>query len=446
MCAFHFELIISPGINMISYVIPHAGFYAFLLATTLSLLLGHTMTALHRYTVQQHELASLSLKQEDQVSINHQTSAGRSRSTAASLIHHHFRLSFDQKLVEASPSSSSSSIHAPLLSKSERHESSEEPAIYVYEVKMTRRACLLLFISILCCLAIVIMGSYLKTFNFVFEGLTGYLLGPDASIVSYSLLSVGEDFMSSSDSSVSIAALRWMQASYFILAFLCPILCLIMGLGIWYAPLSSRSRGSAMVYLEVVNAWSAMDVFCVAIVATVLQIEQFAQFIIGDRCDAINVYLAEYMDSQLDGHDTCFDVIATVGSDAWILFLAAASLFIISSFTLDALHRAIEEDHQLAYPVLLRKAEEEMVEESISKRQHGYGRWCRIMRQRCDYWLTRRLLAMGFISLASHHPKKIDRATVATSEGVDARKMIVADEEGGEGEATVVLVDSKQDS
>lgn len=34
------------------------------------------------------------------------------------------------------------------------------------------------------------------------------------------------------------------------------------------------------------NAWSALDVFIISIVAALLQIQQFAQFIVGGRCDA----------------------------------------------------------------------------------------------------------------------------------------------------------------
>lgn len=59
MCAFHFELIIIPQIYVVSYVTPHWGFYSFLLATTMSLILGHVVTASHRYAVKERELEIL---------------------------------------------------------------------------------------------------------------------------------------------------------------------------------------------------------------------------------------------------------------------------------------------------------------------------------------------------------------------------------------------------
>ena len=56
---------------------------------------------------------------------------------------------------------------------------------------------------------------------------------------------------------------------------------------------------------------SALDVFVIAVAASMLEIQQFAAFIVGDRCDGINMYLAMYLDKPLDGDDVCFNVIAT---------------------------------------------------------------------------------------------------------------------------------------
>lgn len=40
--------------------------------------------------------------------------------------------------------------------------------------------------------------------------------------------------------------------------------------------------------------------------------QQFASFIVGDSCDGINKLLVKFLDSQLDGDDTCFDVVAVL--------------------------------------------------------------------------------------------------------------------------------------
>ena len=38
-----------------------------------------------------------------------------------------------------------------------------------------------------------------------------------------------------------------------------------------------------------------------SLIASILEISQFAQFIVGDKCDEINVLLAKYANSLLDG-------------------------------------------------------------------------------------------------------------------------------------------------
>ena len=58
------------------------------------------------------------------------------------------------------------------------------------------------------------------------------------------------------------------------------------------------------------NHRSAIDVFCVSIGAAILEIQQFAAFIVGDSCDGINKVLAKYLDQQLEGDDKCFDLTA----------------------------------------------------------------------------------------------------------------------------------------
>lgn len=89
-----------------------------------------------------------------------------------------------------------------------------------------------------------------------------------------------------------------------------PFAVLSAMLFLWLTPLTLAMQRSLFVLAEVLNAWSALDVFCIAIAAALLEIQQFAAFIVGDSCDAINVLLAEFFDEQLDGDDKCFDVVA----------------------------------------------------------------------------------------------------------------------------------------
>ena len=74
----------------------------------------------------------------------------------------------------------------------------------------------------------------------------------------------------------------------------------------------SLAYPSTSVETTAVNAWSALDVWCVAILASLLEIQQFAKFIVGDSCDGINKYLKQYLSAYLDGDNVCFDVEASL--------------------------------------------------------------------------------------------------------------------------------------
>ena len=87
-----------------------------------------------------------------------------------------------------------------------------------------------------------------------------------------------------------------------------------------------------------------MEVFVVAIIASILEIRQFAAFIVGDKCDPINALMKEYFNAELNGDTKCFDVIATLESGCWILFSACIIYFGVASFVMRMCHKAIK-DH-----------------------------------------------------------------------------------------------------
>lgn len=91
-----------------------------------------------------------------------------------------------------------------------------------------------------------------------------------------------------------------------------PMALLLCLTALWVTPLTLAQQRMLFVLSEVLNAWSALDVFCLSIAAALLQIQQFVIFIVGDSCDGINAILEQYMDPFLGGDDTCFDVIASL--------------------------------------------------------------------------------------------------------------------------------------
>eukprot|EP01089_Gocevia_fonbrunei_P002660 TRINITY_DN12578_c0_g1_i1.p1 TRINITY_DN12578_c0_g1~~TRINITY_DN12578_c0_g1_i1.p1 ORF type:complete len:165 (-),score=57.82 TRINITY_DN12578_c0_g1_i1:53-508(-) len=92
---------------------------------------------------------------------------------------------------------------------------------------------------------------------------------------------------------------------------------------------------------EVLNAWAALDVFVVALIAALLEVEPFAQFIIGNKCDLINQLLKDFLNDELNGDDKCFDVVADLDTGCWILFSAAFFELIVSFVVMKTCHTAL---------------------------------------------------------------------------------------------------------
>jgi hypothetical protein len=91
------------------------------------------------------------------------------------------------------------------------------------------------------------------------------------------------------------------------------------------------------------NAWSCLDVFIIAIIGAMIQISKFTAFIVGDKCDSINPFIAKYFYDSLDGYNSCFVVKAYLQSGCWILFTATIMLFISKKIVMKICRNALDE-------------------------------------------------------------------------------------------------------
>lgn len=143
-------------------------------------------------------------------------------------------------------------------------------------------------------------------------------LGEDTS-VPYSLISLGESIPTSAYDPNSFG-IRSIEAIYFVFTFAMPVAHLTVLLILWLIPMSPKVhsmitlinilqvQGRVYKISEVLNAWSGLDVFIVSILVALVEINQMAQFIIGNRCDQINAILEKYFSDALHGETTCFQV------------------------------------------------------------------------------------------------------------------------------------------
>jgi len=174
-------------------------------------------------------------------------------------------------------------------------------------------------------LAVIVAGSLVPSFRFDFQGLAGYALsllnlptGQD-----YSLIDLGLSLPMAADK-VGDPGLIMIQIAFFMFAFCIPVAHLALMAFVWHAPVTEKVQRRLFVAAECLNAWAALDVFVVSLIVALLEIRQFAAFVIGSGCDPINNFLANSTawDKILDHDDVCFDAIATLEYGCWTLFVA----------------------------------------------------------------------------------------------------------------------------
>lgn len=189
-------------------------------------------------------------------------------------------------------------------------------------------------------LALVIYGCTVASFDFHIEGLAGLVLG-DKATQRYSLISLGTAVPASSRDPRGAGALS-LEVVYFFFGFALPLVQLVLLAVLYLTPLSLHYQRKLYVTCEVATSWAALDVFAVGVVATLLEISKFAQFMVGDRCDFINTFLGRHLDRALNGDDTCFDVSTELTRGAWVLLPAAFASGIVGVWLLRRAKRALD--------------------------------------------------------------------------------------------------------
>ena len=208
MVAFRYDLEVE-GVGALNvYVTPKYGFYAFLFATIVSLVSGHAMLFLHRRTM----LPSIPVY------------SGRYEALAKHI--------FDDK-------------HNRGL------------------VKLTKRFRRTIVFVLFLALVLISVGVGLKSFHFRFKGVAGTALGNDR-VRSYSLGSLGAHIPQSVQDPSSFG-IYWIQTCYFFFALIMPMVCLLSMFVLFLVPMTLKQQQKVFILAEVANAWSAIEVFVIAI-------------------------------------------------------------------------------------------------------------------------------------------------------------------------------------
>ena len=117
-----------------------------------------------------------------------------------------------------------------------------------------------------------------------------------------------------------------------------PLVWAALLLLLWLAPLRPQQTRRLYRWCEVAQAWACLDVFILTTIVSLIELDQFSKFILGDECDGINKLLDEYFSDLVDGDTVCFGTRSTLLRGCWILFTAslfqhAAGWFVIHAAT-----------------------------------------------------------------------------------------------------------------
>ena len=88
---------------------------------------------------------------------------------------------------------------------------------------------------------------------------------------------------------------------------------------------------------EVTNAWSAIEVFVIAIIASLIEISPFSESMVGKHCSLLNQILGGWSggDNAADDLHYCFDVKSSIGASSAVLIIGV----VLNSLLVSSLHR-----------------------------------------------------------------------------------------------------------
>jgi hypothetical protein len=218
------------------YVEPQYGFYCFVMATVLSLLVGHVILYCHR--------RSLSWK-----SLN---VANREANERESVMQHHFI-----------------SHKCPY---SNQH------------LEMSKHCKQFLFTLVITSATILLIGSFVPSFTMEILGVTKlFMCNSTDAVRTYSFATLGLAMSSSSIEHPDALGIRLLQIFYYLFGLVTPLICLTCLTLLLCWPMSLRSQFFLLLCADVAYSWSGMEVFVLSIGVSMWQISRFAQFMVGAK-------------------------------------------------------------------------------------------------------------------------------------------------------------------
>eukprot|EP01061_Rhynchopus_euleeides_P043927 TRINITY_DN7678_c0_g1_i1.p1 TRINITY_DN7678_c0_g1~~TRINITY_DN7678_c0_g1_i1.p1 ORF type:complete len:1440 (+),score=558.18 TRINITY_DN7678_c0_g1_i1:228-4547(+) len=145
---------------------------------------------------------------------------------------------------------------------------------------------LLVFLSLVGCIALVIAGSVTDSMGVKDKGMLSELIDgtPDLEVTrKYTIFSMLKLFLDS-DNNFGADILNWILViSIVTFGLVVPILSFVAWLGMWFVPLKLSEQKKLYFIAECLASWSSLDVFVMAVVLITLDIGKLVKFVCGNK-------------------------------------------------------------------------------------------------------------------------------------------------------------------
>eukprot|EP01059_Diplonema_ambulator_P001840 TRINITY_DN11540_c0_g1_i1.p1 TRINITY_DN11540_c0_g1~~TRINITY_DN11540_c0_g1_i1.p1 ORF type:complete len:1300 (+),score=561.51 TRINITY_DN11540_c0_g1_i1:54-3902(+) len=178
-------------------------------------------------------------------------------------------------------------------------------------------------------LGLLLAGVSINIFTFEIKGLAAWALnfqGPGTSNSEYSIINLATGVMEQASINDLFAEYLYLVIAFMMFTVVLPIVQILALLGMWLLPLTLKEQKVMFVANEVIAAWCGLEVFIVVLIAVLMEIGKFADFLIGDSCQPIDAAMTNILQplGYFTHYDnTCFTVKAKLVEGCWILFAAA---------------------------------------------------------------------------------------------------------------------------
>ena len=184
---------------------------------------------------------------------------------------------------------------------------------------------------------LVLAGLQQHSTQFEYSGAVTIVLPDSEQIREFSVYEHAEGMSHTGND--NDAGIRVLQASFYCLVIIAPLLHILLSLLLWHAKLFTQQRESMLVAVQILFAWSALDVFVVGSAVAVLQISQVVKFMIGDKCSQIDRLLG-----SIGLPDECFEVDASLQSGYGLLASGVVLAFLAQMIVVSLAKQTLKQD------------------------------------------------------------------------------------------------------